>query len=85
MKSKQGSITAVIWVSVSGGSRGRKGAQDVKRRMSTRQAKARQKKIRHTEMSTLDARVLRDTSDTDHRAEVGDSCKRVEKKYGKKV
>ena len=35
-------------------------------------------KIRHTDISTLDTR---DTSDTDHRAEVGDSCKRVKKMW----
>ena len=38
-------------------------------------------KIRHTEISTLDTRAVRDTSDTDHRAEVGDSCKREKKSW----
>ena len=38
-------------------------------------------KIRHTDISTLDTR---DTSDTDHRVEVGDSCKRVKKNVVKR-
>ena len=41
-------------------------------------------KIRHTEISTLDTRAVRDTSDTDHREEVGDNCKRVKKNVVKR-
>ena len=81
VKSKQGSITTVIWVSVS--RRGERMQRCPERQTSdvneTSQGKI--EKIRHTDISTLDTR---DTSDTDHRAEVGDSCKRV-KKCGKKV